>query len=124
MRGSLREGSMRASGEQVSVSLQLLGTAAGARLWADQFDLPRADLARLARTVATRIQSPLGVELISAESSRSMAERPDNPDARDLMLRGRAITNRPPSPENFDEARRLFERAVTLDEGSAQAHAL
>jgi adenylate cyclase len=118
------EGSIRRSGERISLNVQLLDARTRGRLWADQFDVPRTDLAEVGRTVTTRIHRPLGLELVAAESSRSLAERPGNPDVQDLMLRGRVAWLRPPSPENLAEARSLFERAVALDEGSAQAHAL
>jgi TolB-like protein len=118
------EGSIRRSGERISVNVQLLDAGTRGRLWADQFDVPRTDLAELGHTVTARVYRPLGLELVAAEGSRSLAERPNNPDAQDLILRGRVAWLRPPSPENFAKACRLFERAVALDEGSAQAHAM
>ena len=44
-----------------------------------------------------------------------MRERPDNPDAVDLTMRGRAILESNPSKATLHEARVLFERARSLD---------
>jgi tetratricopeptide (TPR) repeat protein len=55
------------------------------------------------------------VELIEAESRRSLRERPDNPDAVDLTMRGLAVWWRPRSKQNNEEARALFEQALLLD---------
>ncbi len=39
--------------------------------------------------VVARLANSLGVELVRAESLRATRERPDNPDAVDLVMRGR-----------------------------------
>jgi hypothetical protein len=39
------EGSVRRTGEQVRVNVQLIDTNSGAHIWADRFDTDRADLA-------------------------------------------------------------------------------
>jgi hypothetical protein len=45
----------------------------------------------------------LDVQLTQAESLRSIRERPDNPDATDLAMRGWAALNRPSSPAHLEE---------------------
>jgi len=61
-----------------------------------------------------RLANSLGVELAKAESLRGMRERPDNPDAVDLAMRGRLAVSRlgPAAP---NEAVDDFERALKLD---------
>jgi TolB-like protein len=117
------EGSVRRLGGQVRVDAQLLDTGTGAQLWAESLEEPRADLAELSRQVMLRIARALDLQLLAAESRRLAAERPGNPEAADLVLRGRALMTTFRSRESLAEARRLFERAVALDEGSAIAHA-
>ena len=117
------EGSVRRMGEQVRVDAQLLDTGSGAQLWAESLEEPRADLAELSRQVMLRIARALDLQLLAAEGRRLAAERPDNPEAADLVLRGRALMTTFRSRESLAEARRLFERAVALDENSAIAHA-
>jgi adenylate cyclase len=116
------DGSVRRHGEQVSVEVQLHDTANGALLWSDRFDLPRGDPAKLPGLVNARVRRPLGYEITTTEGNRSLAERPNDPDALDFTLRGYAIWSRGGSREGNLEARRLFERAVALDDGMAEAH--
>jgi Tfp pilus assembly protein PilF len=74
-----------------------------------------ADLGRLQSKITGRIGSSLNVELVEAESRRSLQENSANPDAADLTMRGLAGWWRPRSKENNKEARALFEQALRLD---------
>jgi adenylate cyclase len=109
------EGSVRRIGNEVRVNAQLIDAEAGAHLWADRFDSDLADLGQLQSEITGRIASSLNVELIEAESRRSLRDRPNNPDAVDLTMRGLAVWWRPRSKENNKEARALFEQALRLD---------
>jgi adenylate cyclase len=53
-----------------------------------------------------------------------VAERPSDPDALDLLLRGKALFSSAGTLESYSEVRRLFERAVELDPGSADAQTM
>ena len=57
----------------------------------------------------------LDVQLTQAESLRSIRERPDNPDATDLAMRGWAALNRPSSPAHLEEALKLFNDSLQRD---------
>jgi adenylate cyclase len=105
------EGSVRRSGSQVRVSVQLIDAAADAHLWADRFDSDEIDLFALQNEITSRIANTLGVELIAAEAARPA----ENPDALDYILRGRA------GKPTFGEAISLFERALELDPRSVEA---
>jgi TolB-like protein/class 3 adenylate cyclase/Flp pilus assembly protein TadD len=109
------EGSVRRIGNEVRVNAQLIDTKTGAHLWADRFDSNLTDLGQLQNEVTGRIASSLNVELIEAESRRSLEEHANNPDAVDLTMRGLAVWWRPRSKENNKEARALFEQALQLD---------
>ncbi|WP_254453695.1 hypothetical protein [Siccirubricoccus sp. G192] len=118
------EGSARRLGDRLRVNAQLLDAATGAHLWVHGFDEPFAEIAGLTHMVAVQIASALGNRLLDAEIARAGAERPHNPDAVDLVLRGRALLFGVPSPEAYNEARLLFERAIALGATSAGTHAL
>jgi TolB-like protein/class 3 adenylate cyclase/Tfp pilus assembly protein PilF len=111
------EGSVRRSGSKVRVNAQLIDAETDAHLWAEQFDSDIGDLFALQSEITGRIASALSTELVGAEAGRSTAD----PDALDYILRGRATLNRGNGRENFVEAARLFERALTLDPGSISA---
>jgi len=58
---------------------------------------------------------------IRAESLRALRERPSNPDAIDLAMRGWAVRNEPATETNRNEAIDDFERALRLDPGQPEA---
>jgi adenylate cyclase len=109
------EGSVRRIGNDVRVNAQLIDTKTGAHLWADRFDSNLTDLGQLQNEITGRIASSLNVELIEAESRRSLQEHAARPDAVDLTMRGLAVWWRPRSKENNKEARALFAQALQLD---------
>ena len=63
----------------------------------------------------SRLANSLGVELVKAEALRAMRERPDNPDAVDLSMRGWVEGFAPGPKASRDAAIGLFERALAVD---------
>jgi adenylate cyclase len=111
----LLEGSVRRLGENVEVNAQLISTETGAHVWADRFEGERSKLGELQVETVSRLSHSLGVELVRAEALRATRERPNNPDAVDLAMQGRAVLNRQYTKANVDEAKGYFERALQLD---------
>jgi TolB-like protein/tetratricopeptide (TPR) repeat protein len=109
------EGSVQSGANRIRVNAQLVDADTGAHLWAERFDKPRADLFDMQDEITTRLARTVGIELVALEGQRAERERPDNMDAVDLAMRGRAIMNRPFSVENAQEARAVFEAALRLD---------
>jgi adenylate cyclase len=112
------EGSVRRVGENITLNAQLISTETGAHVWADRFDGERSKLGQLQVEFVARLARSLDVELVKAESLRAMRERPDNPDAADLAMRGWAIFS---SNTGMDEPISLFERALALDPQNVRA---
>ena len=108
-------------GETITVNAQLISTETGAHVWADRFEGERSKLGELQVEFVSRLANSLGVELVKAESLRAMRERPDNPDAVDLAMRGSAILNGPETLAGDNEAIGLFERALSVDKNKVQA---
>ena len=118
----LLEGSVRRVGETITVNAQLISTETGAHVWADRFDGDRSKLGQLQVESVARLANSLGVELVKAEALRAMRERPDNPDAVDLSMRGWAELYRgETSKTNEDAAGGFFERALAIDPHLVQA---
>ncbi|MGA2794665.1 MAG: adenylate/guanylate cyclase domain-containing protein, partial [Roseiarcus sp.] len=114
------EGSVRRVGEAITVNAQLISTETGAHVWADRFDGQRAQLGQLQVDIVARLANSLGIELLRAESLRAIRERPDNPDAVDLAMRG-LITMLRYTPASNKEAIDDFERALSLDPNLVRA---
>jgi adenylate cyclase len=117
----LLEGSVRRLGEKVEINAQLISTETGAHVWADRFDGERSKLGELQVEFVARLANSLGVELVKAESLRAMRERPNNPDAVDLAMRGAATRDKGFTPAALDEAIHYYERALQLDPELARA---
>jgi adenylate cyclase len=111
------EGSVRRVGENITVNAQLISTETGAHVWADRFDGDRSKLGQLQVEFVSRLANSLGVELVKAEALRAMRERPNNPDAVDLAMRGWAegYGGSADSKTSQDARVGLFERALAID---------
>ena len=115
------EGSVQRDANRVRVNAQLIDAESGAHLWADRFEDDVVDLFKLQDEVVARLARTLQVELVNAEAQRSLHDRPRNPDAIDLTMRGFALLNQPSRKPIVYEARDLFEQALTLDPTNADA---
>ena len=111
------EGDVQRSGNQVRVTAQLIDAESDAHLWAERFTGDAGDLFAMQDEITSRIAVALDLELVDAEAARPI----EHPDARDYILRGRAVRLQPPSRENRAAAIALFERALALDRHSAAA---
>ena len=108
------EGSVQRIGSRVGVNAQLIDAASAAHLWAERFEYEIKDFFDVQSEIARRIAIALNVRLLTKEASR----RTVNPDGLDLILRGRAVMNKPKSRSTYAEAISYFERALALDPGS------
>jgi adenylate cyclase len=115
------EGSVQRDANRVRVNAQLIDAESGAHLWADRFEDDVLDLFKLQDEVVARLARTLQLELINAEAQRSLHDRPRNPDAVDLTMRGWALFNQAFTKDNQHEALALFDQALTLDPTSADA---
>jgi TolB-like protein/DNA-binding winged helix-turn-helix (wHTH) protein len=115
------EGSVQRDANRVRVNAQLIDAESGAHLWADRFEEDIVDLFKLQDEVVARLARTLQIELVNAEAQRSLHDRPRNPDAVDLTMRGWALFNQSFTKANQHEALALFDQALTLDPTSADA---
>jgi adenylate cyclase len=114
------EGSVRRSGNQVRVNVQLIDAETDAHLWAERFDRHVGDLLALQNDITREIAVALSAELVSAEAARVI----EHPDVFDYILRARAASNKGATPENFSQAVNLYEQALALDPQSVEVQSL
>jgi adenylate cyclase len=115
------EGSVRRLGDTVQVNVQLIDTENGAHIWADRFDADRSSLAEAQSEITGRLARTLDVTLSADVARRIEQQHSADPDAREFVMRGRAIWNRPRSPTRSQEALQTFERALEIDPSSVDA---
>jgi len=82
------EGSVRRSGNQVRVNVQLIDAESGAHVWADRFDTDCANLAEAQDEIIARLARSLSLELVKDVGGRIERERMADPNALDLVMLG------------------------------------
>ena len=65
------EGTVRRTGDQVQVNVQLIDAESGAHLWAERFDTDRRELANAQDDITFRLARTLNVKLVAAEVALS-----------------------------------------------------
>jgi TolB-like protein/class 3 adenylate cyclase len=115
------EGSVRRTGEQVRVNVQLIDAETGAHLWADRFDTDRTNLPDAQDEIIGRLARSLNLEMVRDAGRRVEREQAVDPDARDVVMRAWALWYGPGYPANAKEALRGFERALEIDPRSIDA---
>jgi adenylate cyclase len=113
------EGSVRRTGDQVQVNVQLIAAETGAEVWADRFDTDRRNLSQAQDEITGRLARTLNLELVQAAGRQ--VEQEANPDAQDLIMRGWALYQRAQVAASREESKFDFERALELDPKSYDA---
>ena len=114
------DGSVRRSGPQVRINVQLRDAAQGERVWAERFDDALEDPFALQDDVASRVAGRVEAAILAHETRR-IASRPlDSLTAHELWLRSRESIRRA-GLEQLEEIEALSERAVALDAGHGRA---
>ena len=120
----LLEGSLRRSGEQVYVTVALIDTRDGRRVWSENYTRKPADATQIEGTLAADIADALGSKLSEPERQVLVANSTHNPDAYVLYLQGRKLEkNVTIAISAYEAAQALYQQAVTLDPRFALAHA-
>jgi len=116
------EGSVRKAGQRVRITAQLIDARNGYHVWADRFDGLLDDIFDLQAEVASQIARAMKGSLTEADQA-TLARRPtDDVRAYDFYMRGREYLNRR-GKANTEAAIRMFESALSIDGGFADASA-
>jgi adenylate cyclase len=80
------EGSVLRSEGRLRINARLVDTATAGNLWADQFDVDRADRLKALNEIVLRLANALDVEMVRADSRRTSQSHPASLDAEDLAM--------------------------------------
>jgi adenylate cyclase len=117
----LVEGSVRKAGNRVRVNAQLIEGASGGHLWADRYDRDLSDIFAVQDEVTKTIVEQLKVRLLPDER-RAIEEAPtNNVEAYTCYLKGRQFL-RMGTKSALTIGRRMFARAIELDQSYARAY--
>ena len=114
-------GSVRQAGGQLRVIVKLIDTRTEANLWTKTFDKKEGDVFAIQREIAQSVAEGLSIELDAGYETRLAKRQPNNLEAYNLYLKGRALWNTR-TKENMTAAIADFELALSKDPGFALAH--
>jgi TolB-like protein/DNA-binding winged helix-turn-helix (wHTH) protein/Tfp pilus assembly protein PilF len=114
------EGSVLRSEGRLRINARLVDTATAGSLWADQFDVDRADRLKALNEIVLRLANALDVEIVRADSRRTSQSDPASLDAEDLAMQCVA-TIRAHAAAGRDMDTGLCEQALLKDAANARA---
>jgi serine/threonine protein kinase len=117
----LLEGSVRKSGNQVRINVQLIDSTSGFQVWADDFVGELKDVFSLQEQTALQIAQALNLHLSPQEQKALQQRYTQNPQAYEAFLVGRGLLAHENEPGKLEAARRDFEQALKLDPDYAPA---
>jgi adenylate cyclase len=113
------EGSVRKSGDQIRITIQLINTTDGYQFWAGQYNHDLKDIfdvqEQIAQAVVSAMRLSIGDNLLTRPITGST-------EAYDLYLKGNSYFTRP-DKQNIIFARKMFEQAVGVDPDFGRAWA-
>ncbi len=115
-------GSVRKAQDRIRINVQLIDTASGRNVWANQYDRDFSDVLALQDEITETIIGEVNPDLLQFESELAMHEDSANLDAWTTAMQGWWHFNQR-TPENMAKAVELFERAVELDPQFGYAYA-
>ena len=116
------EGSVRKAGNRLRISAQLIDAESGYHLWSERFDREMSDVFAIQDQIAHSVVEAMEVTLGPGERDALKKSHTKNVQAYDCYLRGRKFFYQY-DPRNLEFARQLFQQAIDLDPGYAQAYA-
>jgi len=111
------EGSVQRSEDRVRITAQLIDALTGRHTWADHYDRKLGDIFALQDDITEQVTMALKVKLTEGEQARILRKHIENKEAYEYFLRGQEIF-RTFTKEAGVQARKLFEKTVTLDPNS------
>jgi len=115
------EGSVRRSGSQVRINVQLIDAETGGHVWAERFGTDRQKLSEAEDEIIGRLARTLNLELVADAGRRIEREKALDPDALDLVMRGWAWFYQPRSAASMQQAQQAFEQALAIEPQSIEA---
>jgi adenylate cyclase len=115
------EGSVQKAGSRVRVTCQLINAETGHHIWADRYDRDLEDIFELQDEISLRIAGIIEPTIERSERRQVFTKSPDELELWEYCVRGNALFYEVTKAAN-EEARDLFNRAITLDPQFARAH--
>lgn len=108
------EGSLRRSGSELRITVQLIEAEYGLHIWSKSFDLPIGNIFQIEDTVARSVAEALHLTLAADTTDQWAQRQPTTMEAYELYLLGRARQRKRTAEDNL-KAEAFFERAIARD---------
>jgi eukaryotic-like serine/threonine-protein kinase len=115
------EGTVRRSGHDLRITVQLTSTSNGALIWSQRYDRRLDDVFAIQDEIARTIVNTLRATSFADPAGPAMNRGTDSVQAYGLYLRGRYASNKR-TQEGVAEGIRYFEKAIEADPGYALAY--
>jgi len=119
--GAVLTGTVRHSGPQVRVAVQLIAVPGGDTIWTEQYDRTLANIFDVQSDIAVRVVRALRASLAPAEQARIERAPTENTAAYELYLQQRRLSRG--VPVQNEQGITLLRKAIELDGAFAVAHA-
>lgn len=113
------EGSVRKSGDQIRITIQLINAHTGYQFWAGQYNHDMQDIFEIQEQMAQAVVNAMRLSIGDNKLTRSMT---GSTEAYDLFLKARSYFTRP-DKQSILYARQFFEKAVEVDPDFGRAWA-
>jgi adenylate cyclase len=116
------QGSVRKTGDRLSITAKLIDAISDKQLWAKEFDQELNNIFTIQYEIVTGVVSSLGVNLSGEEQKRLVAQATENLEAHDLYMHGQGqyFTF---TPKNIKKSITSFSQGIELDPNYAMAYA-
>jgi TolB-like protein len=107
------KGSMQTTGYNTKISAELIDSESGARLWDDEFEVPRAGSFQMQDRIAARLTRGIYLQLPQIETAQFERTRASTPNAEDLAVECQASVLR--NEIVFIQSNTACDRALAAD---------
>jgi len=118
---ALVTGRVTQRGDDLSISAELVDAREDKQLWGEQYKRTLADITSVQQEIATAISENLRVRLTSEEKTRLVKSSQPKPEAYQLYLKGRYLSNQS-TAEGLRKSIEYFQQAIDRDPGYAMAY--
>jgi TolB-like protein len=118
---TILEGSVRHSGDQLRISVQLVNASDGYNVWSKTYDRRMGDVIAIQEEIAASIVRSLALHMAEDEVKLAVKPHTTNPDAYHHYLTGRYFWNRR-TKGAFEKAIECWQRAIACDPDCALAY--
>ena len=110
-------------GEQLNVRVEMIDASENRQLWSEQYNRKASDLLAIQQDIAQTASEKLRLKLSGAQEQRLAKPGTTNPQAFELLLKGRYYNGKFGGTDNLKKAAEFLEQAVAIDPNYALAYA-